>query len=179
MARLNLLPAGYAPTRQSGLLKVLAALLVIILVSLPLTWLSQRAMAQVSLRAKLYLLNMEYRMYRKGVARRAEVRTAEKALNDLKAFFSQAGDRYEWAPMLDELWRIMPVGVSLDSLTSDDKDTLTVNGTADSLQSISQLMVGIQNSGTLKGPVLRTSVRREDGRLSFHLECTVKRGGTK
>ncbi|MEW6308465.1 MAG: PilN domain-containing protein [Bacillota bacterium] len=179
MARLNLLPAGYAPTRQSGLLKVLAVLVVIIVAGLPLTWLAQRALAQVSLRARLYLLNMEYRVYRKGLSRRTEVRAAEQALTDLKAFFSQTGDRHQWAPVLDELWRILPQGVTLESLSADGEDAVTMNGSADSLQSISQLMVAMQNSATLPGPVLRTSVRQANGRVSFHLECTGKRGDGK
>ncbi len=78
--------------------------------------------------------------------------------------------KFSWVHLLSELERAFPTGVALSSISIDPKDgSVSLDGSAQSPEALSRLMIGLQGSRSFRNPKLKRQ-SLEKGNLEFHVD---------
>lgn len=78
--------------------------------------------------------------------------------------------KFSWVRLLTGLEQAFPAGVALDTLEIDPRDgILSLEGTAQSPEALSRLMIGLQRSPSFRSPKLKRQ-SLDKGNLRFHVD---------
>ncbi|MDQ7794990.1 MAG: PilN domain-containing protein [bacterium] len=172
MTKVNLLPGWL---KRQRVIDWRAIALVVLLVSAATLAIFRHYLViqEVELvRAELQRVSEEQVLLRPSLDRRVQLQAELQAIRDKMTFLERIRAR-RWAPVLAEVARLTPVNVQVLLMEFSNPDDLVLTGKAGSLESIAQLMVGIDRSGLLQRSAVKYA-RDDDGRYDFEIRCRVR-----
>jgi Tfp pilus assembly protein PilN len=121
-------------------------------------------------------LEREYQNYLPALQRKAELDQLLAMHSQKSDFVSQlSGEGVKWNLIMDELRKIIPLTVVVDSIEAQGEAEILIKGRAGSWQAISHFMVNIQNAKTVTRPDLhKGSWKREINAFEFEMTCEAK-----
>ena len=129
-----------------------------------------------SYRAESAALTQQVREYTESVERlRPAMLEREQLVKDLgdMAGLLEAR-RFSWTQLLTGVEAAFPNGIALDRLEFKPKEmAVALEGTAQSPESLSSLMIGLQKSRSFKNPLLKHQ-SMDKGNLSFNVAVTYQ-----
>jgi Tfp pilus assembly protein PilN len=131
-----------------------------------------------SIEAEIAATRADYQKYAAALERKALLDQLQQTYSQKSGFIERlSGEGVRWNLVMDELARIIPRTVILDTVTNDGVKSISINGRAGSLQAISQFMVNIQAAVYLAKPDIHQATWNADiSSFVFSITCEAKGG---